>query len=120
MKKLLIGLACLGSLSAIQIFGLDQYDKTRYEANFAYVAQLIHNLRNELAQDKEQAAALRSQGVIVNEIDSANKSREWVVKAYKRLDFCLRTQRFLLRPSDEAWIYCKTESRLKDSFGNSL
>ena len=112
MKKLVIGLACLGAVVAVETFGIDQYDKKSYDRSIAYVGQLIFNQRNELAQNKEQAARYKAQGIIVSELDGPNKSLEWAAKAYKRLDFCLRTQRFLLRPSDDAWIYCKSASGL--------
>ena len=98
---------------AVQAFALDHYDKITYERHIANVNQSIVNRRSELAQNKQLVAEYKAQGLILNEMDGANRSSEWMIKTYKSMDFCIRTQRFLLRPSDEAWIYCKKESKLK-------
>ena len=113
MNKLLIGLTSLGAVVAVQAFALDHYDKITYEWHITNVDQSIINRRSELAQNKQLVAEYKAQGLILNDMDSTNRSLEWIIKAYKGMNFCIRAQRFLLRPSDEAWIYCKKESKLK-------
>ena len=97
----------------MESFGLGQYDRSNYDRSIKYVEQLILNNRNEFAQIKGQISEEDAQGAFASDIESASKSRERIAKAYAGLNFCLRTQRLLLRPSDEAWIYCKKESKLK-------
>jgi hypothetical protein len=113
MKKLLIGLTGIGAVVVVQMFALDQYDRVAYERRITNIGQSIVNRRDELARNNQLMAEYSAQGLILNEMDGANRSLEWTIKAYKGLDFCIRIQRFLLRPSDEAWIYCKKESKLK-------
>jgi hypothetical protein len=111
-KLLLVLLPILATASIAQSVGLDQHDQSEYKRDAAYVRQMITQHRHALRVEKIRIARIAQEGGGVSGSENNVNSLKKLIASYTRLESCLDLQRLLLRPSDDAWIYCKAEAGL--------
>ena len=118
-KLLLVLLPILATASIAQSLGLDQHDQSEYKRDAAYVRQMISQNRHALRAEKIRIARITQEGGGVAALENNINSLKILINNYSRLESCLGLQRLLLRPSDDAWIYCKAEAGLNVSSESS-
>ena len=114
-KLLVVLLPILVTASIAQSVGLDQHDKSDYKRDVAYVRQIISQNRHALRVKKIRIARITQEGGGVSASENNTNDLKILIANYTRLESCLDLQRLLLRPSDDAWIYCKAEAGLNAS-----
>lgn len=114
-KLLLVLLPILATASIAQSVGLDQHDQSEYKRDAAYARQMISQHRHALRVEKIRIARIAQEGGGVSDSENNINDLKMLIANYTSLESCLDLQRLLLRPSDDAWIYCKAEAGMNVS-----
>ena len=113
-KFIVIVLPVLVTASIAQSLGLDQHDRSEYKRDMAYAKQGISQSRHALRVEKIRIAKIVQESGGMAASENRIGAFKILIRSYTKLDSCLSTQRVLLRPSDNAWIYCRAESGLSN------
>jgi len=76
---------------------------------------MISQHRHALRVEKIRIARIAQEGGGVSDSENNINDLKMLIANYTSLESCLDLQRLLLRPSDDAWIYCKAEAGMNVS-----